>query len=163
MRKIERITEMKSLVICTLFFCALSFCAECFAFNCRISTTPVNFGTYDVFSGYVLDSTGTITVSCSNPEKKPMPITISLSTGSSGTFTPRQMKSTNSTDRLNYYLFSDPARNLIWGDGTGGSSRVSMVVTRDSTVNALIYGRILPGQNVSVGNYSDVLTATVMW
>jgi len=163
MRKIERITEMKSLVIGTLFFCALFFCAECFAFNCRISTTPVNFGTYDVFSQFVLDSTGTISVSCNNLEKKPMSIKVTLSAGNSGVFNPREMRSTSGMDRLKYYLFSDPAMTTVWGDGTGGSSYVSSVVTRDSTFNVLIYGRVTPGQNVSVGNYSDVLTATVLW
>jgi len=154
---------MKSLVRSVLFFCALFFCAECFAFNCRIATTPVNFGTYDVFSQSVLDSTGTISVSCNNLEKKPMSIKVTLSAGNSGAFNPREMRSTSGQDRLKYFLFSDPAMTVVWGDGTGGSSYLSSVVTRDSTINALIYGRILPRQNVSVGNYSDVLTATVLW
>jgi len=117
MRKIERITEMKSLVIGTLFFCALFFCAECFAFNCRISTTPVSFGTYDVFSQFVLDSTGTISVSCNNLEKKPMSIKVTLSAGNSGVFNPREMRSTSGMDRLKYYLFSDPAMTTVWETG----------------------------------------------
>ncbi|TFG92393.1 MAG: SCPU domain-containing protein [Syntrophobacterales bacterium] len=154
---------MKSLLRGTLFFCTLFFCAECFAFNCRISTTPVNFGTYDVFSQTVLDSTGTVSVTCNNLEKRPMFIKVTLSAGNSGVFNPREMRSTSGQDRLKYYLFSDPSRTVVWGDGTGGSSYVSAGVSRNSVFNALIYGRILPRQNVSVGTYSDVLTATVIW
>ncbi|MDD2320262.1 MAG: spore coat U domain-containing protein [Geobacteraceae bacterium] len=154
---------MKSLVRVTLFLCTLLICAESFAFTCRIATTPVNFGTYDVFSRFVLDSTGTVSVTCNNIEKKPMSIRVTLSAGNSGVFNPRELRSTSGPDRLSYYLFSDPSMTVVWGDGTGGSSYVSAVVTRDSTLTSLIYGRIPPGQNVSVGSYSDVLTATVLW
>lgn len=154
---------MNSLVRSALVFCTLLIVAECHAFQCRISTTPVNFGVYDVFSRFVLDSTGTITVACNNLDKKPMTVRVTLNAGGSGTFNPRQMRASSGNDRLNYYLCTDPSRTVIWGDGTGGSSFVSAVVTRDSSFNSLIYGRIPPGQNVSVGNYSDVLTATVMW
>lgn len=154
---------MNSMMKSALFFCTLFFVAECYAFNCRISTTPVNFGSYDVFSSYVQDSTGTIAISCNNPEKKPITIRVTLSAGGSGKFNPRQMRAASGTDRLNYYLFTDPSRTVIWGDGTGGSSSVSSVINKDSSFTSLVYGRILPGQNVGVGNYSDVLTATVIW
>lgn len=154
---------MNSLARLVLTICILFFAAETHAFNCRISTTPVNFGVYDVFSSYVQDSTGTITVTCQNPEMKPLPVVISLNAGGSGTFNPRQMRASSGTDRLNYYLFTDPSRTVIWGDGTGGSSIVSSQITKSTTFNAVVYGRILPGQNVGVGNYSDVLTATVTW
>lgn len=154
---------MKRLVSSALFVCTLCFVAECLAFTCRVSTTPVSFGSYDVFSRYVLDSTGTISVTCNNLEKKAASVRITLSAGNAGEFNPRQMVSSSGNDRLKYYLFTDPSRTVIWGDGTGGSSFVSAVVTRDSSFNSLIYGRIPPGQNVSVGNYSDILTATVTW
>jgi spore coat protein U-like protein len=154
---------MNSLVKSALLFCTLFFVAESHAFNCRISTTPVNFGSYDVFSGYVQDSTGTISVSCNNPEKKPIAIRVTLSAGGSGIFNPRHMRAASGNDRLNYYLFTDPSRTVIWGDGTGGSSYVSGMITKTSSFTSLVFGRILPGQNVSVGNYSDVLTATVIW
>jgi spore coat protein U-like protein len=137
--------------------------ASCYAFNCALATTPVNFGNFDVFSGYVLDSTGTLTVSCNNPEQKPIPVNISINSGISGKFNPRQMQGSNGTDRLNYYLFTDPSGAVIWGDGTGGSSTVTGTVTKTSTLSSTIYGRIPAGQNVGVGTYTDVLTATVTW
>ena len=155
---------MNSLLKSVLFLGALFFpAASCYAFNCTVATTPVNFGTYDVFAGYVLVSTGTLTVSCSNPEKKPITVNISINSGSAGKFNPRQMQGSNGTDRLNYFLFTDPSGAVIWGDGTGGSSIVSSTVTKASTSTSTIYGWIPAGQNVGVGTYTDVLTATVTW
>jgi spore coat protein U-like protein len=145
-----------------LFLYTLFFFSECYAFNCTIATTPVNFGNYDVFSGTVQDSTGTITVDCKNPEQKPLSVIISIDKGSSGGFTPRQMTSTMG-DKLNYYLYTNSARTTIWGDGTGGSATVSSTITKNTILSATIHGRIPAAQNVSVGAYSDTLTATVIW
>ncbi len=149
-----------SVLIITL--CILLGGGECWAFNCTVSTTPVAF-TYDVFSQSATDSTGSVTVSCSNPAQKPIPVTVSVSSGSSGTFNPRQMRAAVGTDRLNYYLFIDPSRTTILGDGTGGSSTLATVITRDASFIATIYGRILPRQNVRAGTYSDTLVVTVLW
>jgi len=154
---------MKSMVKSALVLCVLFLAAESHAFSCKIATTSVNFGNYDVFSSFYLDSTGTISVDCNNQENRPMNIKITLTAGNSGKFSPRQMSSSSGSDRLSYNLYSDPSHNTIWGDGTGGSSVVTSVVDRTSTINALVYGRIFPGQNVGVGIYNDQLTATVFW
>lgn len=146
-----------------ILLCIVLFTADSYAFNCSITTTSINFGNYDVFSGQVLDSSGTITVGCNNPDKKPLKVDISINSGSSGKFNPRQMQGSNGTDRLNYYLFTDPSGAVIWGDGTGGSSIVSGIVTKNSTFNTTVYARISAGQNVGVGTYTDLLTATVVW
>jgi spore coat protein U-like protein len=135
---------------------------ECSAFNCSVSTTPIAFS-YDVFNTFRTDSTGSITVNCNNPEKKPIAIMIAISTGGSGIFTPRQMKTVTGTDSLNYNLYTDPSRATIWGDGTGASATVNSVVTRDTTLSPIIYASIPPLQNVRVGNYSDLLVVTVSW
>jgi spore coat protein U-like protein len=152
-------TQLKATVVLCTFLCW----TDAHAFQCKITTTPVNFGVYDVFTGSVLDSTGTIEVSCNDPEKKAMPVTISISSGSAGTFNPRKMRGTTGTETLNYYLFTSPSGGSIWGDGTNGSATVSSVVTKASTFATTVYARIPAGQNVGVGTYSDTLTATVNW
>ncbi len=118
---------------------------------------------YDVFSLYPLYSTGTIAVSCNNPDKNPMPVTIAVSSGGSGTFNPRQMKAAAGTDLLNYYLYTSAARTVIWGDGTGGTSTVTNNVSRNFPWNATIFGALPQRQNVSAGNYHDIVVVTVMW
>jgi len=139
------------------------FTAEIYAFNCSVTTTPVTFGNYDVLSASPLNSTGTVSINCNNPEKRPMPISLAISSGGSGTFNPRQMKAAIGTDRMNYYLFTDPARTIIWGDGTGGTSLVTGVITKTDVLNTTIYGKVPARQNIRAGSYSDSLIVTVNW
>lgn len=153
---------MKQMIRKLLPVCCLLISIEAQAFNCTITTTPVNFGVYDVFANLPLYSTGSVTVDCKNPDRKPLPITIYINQGSAGSFTPRQMLSSLG-DRLNYYLFIDSSRTTIWGDGTGGSSVVTAIVSKDTVFNSIVYSSVPAGQNVSAGIYSDALTATVNW
>ena len=133
------------------------------AFTCSVASTPVSFTSYDVFAAAPAYSTGTVSVSCNNPNNQPMPVSIAINSGSSGTFNPRQMRATVGTDRLNYYLFTNPARTVIWGDGTGGSSTVSNTVSRSAPWNASIYGSLPQRQNVRAGTYNDTIVVTVTW
>jgi spore coat protein U domain-containing protein, fimbrial subunit CupE1/2/3/6 len=121
--------------------------------NCSISTSGLNFGTYDVFSSLDDNITATIIVNC----MKKKPYSISLSSGS-GTFGSRTLTSTVGT--LAYNLFLDPTHLSIWGDGSSGTSTITGTGT-GSNVNTPVYGRIPAGQNVAVGTYSDLITVTV--
>lgn len=132
------------------------------AFQCNIATTPVNFGSYDVFSATALDSTGSITVTCNNPEKKPLLVTVDLTAGNSGSFAQRKMSSTTAGG-LFYNLYADSARSKILGDGSGGSVNMANIISKITTWNITIYGRIPARQNMIPGVYSDSLTVTVIW
>jgi spore coat protein U-like protein len=143
-----------------LLFC-IFISGEAYA-ACSVSTTNINFGTYDVFSITPKDSTGTITVTCGSPPPPHVTITIGSSPNSGG-FIPRKLKPTSGTDFLNYNLFTDASMTSVWGDGTGGTSTVSKVVTPGRPGIATVYGRIPAKQNVSVGTYSETLTVTVIW
>lgn len=128
---------------------------------CKVTATGVNFGAYDVFVTAPSDSAGTVTVSCD--QNPPIDITVAIGpSASSGAFLPRSMRSASAPDRLNYNLFTNASRNVVWGDGTAGTSTVMLFnVNRNRSQAATIYGRIPPGQNVSVGSYSDTLTVTI--
>ena len=128
---------------------------------CSVSATGVNFGAYDVFVASPSDSTGTVTVTCD--QAPPVDVVIAIgSSGTSGGFNPRQMRSASSPDRLNYNLFVNAGRSTVWGDGAAGTSTVFLKnVVKNRPVLTTIYGRIPPGQDVSVGSYSDSLTVTI--
>jgi len=128
---------------------------------CSVSTTGVNFGAYDIFVSTPYDSTGTVTVKCD--PAPPVDITIAIGpSGTSGAFIPRQMRSASSPDRLNYNLFVNAGRSTVWGDGAAGTSTVFLKnVKKNRPGIVTIYGRIPPGQDVSVGAYSDSLTVTI--
>jgi spore coat protein U-like protein len=125
--------------------------------SCTISTTSVNFGSYNVFSGADLDSTGRVTYNCNATAFN---ITVSLSKGGSGTYSPRRMS--KGAEVLSYQLYRNSARTNIWGDGTGGT----VVYTRadpanNTNVNLTVYGRIPAGQDVSAGTFSDTVVAVI--
>ena len=77
-----------------------------------------------------------------------------LSEGS-GTHAQRVMSSGAHT--LNYNLYTEADRGIVWGDTTSGTARVSGTGVGVS-VNHAVYGRIPALQNVHAGSYSDIVT-----
>ncbi len=133
--------------------------------QCTVSATPMGFGNYDIFSTQPLDTAGTVTINCTSDIVK-----ANLTAGpsqTSGIFNPRQMKRSGGTDLLNYNIFTDVARTIIFGNGTGGTADIGLrrptgkPAPWSQIIN--IYGRIPTGQDVSVGSYSDTLTITLDW
>jgi len=128
---------------------------------CRVTTTGVNFGAYDVFAAVPRDTAGTVTVACD--QNPPTDVTVAIGPSpTSGGFRPRQMRHASQADRMNYNLFAAPSMVTVWGDGSAGTSTVLLrKVNRNRPVTTTIYGRIPPGQNVSVGAYLDAVTVTI--
>jgi spore coat protein U-like protein len=129
---------------------------------CSVSTTPVNFGNYDVFSASPTDSTGFITVTCD--ETPPPDVTVSIGQSpNSGGFNPRKMKLTGGTDLLNYNLYTSGSYTRIWGDGTSGTFTQTVTAQKNQPRTWRVFGRIPPLQDVSHGTYTDTLTVTIVW
>ena len=147
----KRLLIMLALVIGTFY------ASDAHAQACTISATSVNFGTYNVFNGSDVDSTGTVTYRCNGSAHN---ITVGLTQGASGTFTPRQMQ--KGAEVLSYNLFRDASRTTILGDGTSGTSVYSIGDPPNNTnVNLTVYGRVQAGQDVSAGSFSDTVTAVI--
>jgi spore coat protein U-like protein len=125
--------------------------------SCTISVTSVAFGTYNVFTTTAVDSTGTITYQCNS---KATNISISLSDGSSTTYSPRTLR--KGSEILQYNLYSDAARTTVWGDGTAGTSVYTNAnPPNNSNVTVTVYGRIPAQQDVSAGSYTDTVSAVI--
>jgi spore coat protein U-like protein len=122
---------------------------------CTISTTAVSFGGYDVFSPTPLDAQGQISVTCSLILSG---FTVRLDRGGAPSFSPRQLK--QGTEPLNYNLYLDATRTIIWGDGTAGTQAFTAIVLAQ-TFLLPVYGRIPANQNVTVGLYTNTVVATV--
>lgn len=125
-----------------------------FAASCRVTSNTVTFGTYDVFSGNPLNSTGTIQVHCSPGGTS---YTVSLNNGLYGPITHRKMKSSNGNQTIEYNLYVDATYTVVWGDGTGNS----VVVRENKPGNLTVYAQIPPQQDVPIGTYNDAVTVTV--
>lgn len=130
---------------------------------CNVSTTGINFGSYDVFNASPTDATSMITIDCD--EAPPPDVTISIGQSLySGVMDPRKMKNLTGSYLLDYNIYTDAAKTSIWGDGTGGTATIFLKnVTKNKPRMVTGYGSIPPAQNATVGSYGDVLTVTILW
>jgi len=153
----QAVTWPRLLVALVAVVCVLSASEVDAAPTCSISTTSVNFGSYNVFAGSATDSTGTVTINCNGSAHN---IVVTLSKGASSTYNPRTMLKGGET--LNYNLYRDGARTSIWGDGSGGTSTYTDANPPNNTdMNLTVYGRVPAGQDVSAGTYSDTVSAVI--
>jgi len=131
---------------------------------CNVSTTSVSFGGYDSFRTIPMDSTGSVTVSC-DEVPPPDPVISIGPSGTTGGFNPRKMRHQSAPDTLQYNLYTTPSLNVVWGDGTAGTStiRLKNVKRQKPPVVVTIYGRIPARQDVRAGAYRDTLTVTITW
>ena len=132
--------------------------------NCSVSATVLAFGSYNVFSATPRDSTGDIVVSCSLGGLLSLLVSyeINLSTGGSGSFSPRRMS--NGANTLNYNLYTSSGRTTVWGNGNSGTGTVSdgYLLGLGTTVrHYALYGRVPALQNARAGSYLDSITITV--
>jgi len=110
MRAMSRSMEFVAAVV--VFFAA----ARGVQAQCSWLTVPttIDFGRYSVFGGNSNTTTTTGSVRCTGS----LDVTVSSTTGGSGTYNPRKM---NTTALYNVYI--DAGRTLVWGDGTVGTSQ----------------------------------------
>lgn len=158
---------MKSFLNAALMMLAMS---SSWAADCTVSATAANFGDYNVMANaHNRSGVGTISVFCVStvPQGNEMVnYTLMISGGMSGNALQRRLG--NGADGLIYNLYSDAALTQIWGDGAGGSVVVtgSMMLTTGrptASVTHTAYGVIPPGQNGASGQFSDMLSVTLIY
>lgn len=149
---------MKILIKIIILFLLLVFTETAFG-ACTVSTTSVNFSSYDVFLTSPTDSTGSIIIVCDTFFTFVM-VAIGQSPNSGG-FDPRQMAS--GAEYLDYNLYTTATYTSIWGDGTGGTVTRNTFAFRNRPRTLTVYGRIPPGQDIPAGSYAETLTVTITW
>jgi spore coat protein U-like protein len=151
----KKYTVLSFLALLPLF--ALAPLAD--ALTCTFgSITSVNFGPYDVLGASSTKATGTITYSCTNVGTNSL-MTMNLSTGTSGTFTNRTLRSGGNV--LNYNFYPDAINSQVWGDGNGTTYHY-VINPGDKNAHTLtVYGTIPALQDVGVGSYTDTITVTM--
>jgi spore coat protein U-like protein len=123
--------------------------------NCTVSATPLGFGPY---SGAAINTSSTITVTCTNTTGYTVGLNAGLTTGA--TVTTRQMGITQPAGGLNYQLLTTSYTGANWGNTTG--SWVNG--TGNGGAQALtVYGVLPGGQFVTPGSYTDTIQATVTY
>ena len=131
---------------------------------CSTSSTGVAFGNYTVSNPAPADVTGNVQVTCTliGTTSVPVAYDILLSSGASGSYAARQAGI--GPGHLQYNLYTGATHSAIWGDGTGGSVKVSDAYQLGQTTvvrNYAVYGRAPATQNIPVGIYTDSITVTL--
>ena len=152
-----------------LLLAALAGALPAEAATCSVAASPLAFGSYQSNQMHSIDSAGSLTVSCTRDALDAAAVTVSydidISRGGSGNFAIREMLS--GANRLQYGIYRDPLRSLVWGDGSAGSARVSSSLTLSAPLTATavhaVYGRLFGRQNVIPGTYSDSITVTLSY
>ena len=136
--------------------------------SCTVSASGVNFGIYNPLSAAPLDSTGSVTVTCTLQSGGATTVNMiaKLSAGSSGSFAARTMVS--GVQQLKYNLYWSNAYAQVWGDGTGGSfyGTATLALTAANPTqqaNGTMYGQIPAAQDVGAGSYLDTIVVTVSY
>lgn len=125
--------------------------------NCNISASNLNFGPASLLTSG-LTATSSVSVACTNGDA----YLISLNGGGSGNVAARSMARQGGGGSVGYQLYLDPAHSTPWGDGTSGTSRASGTGT-GLTQAVTVYGQV-PAQTTPMpGNYSDTITATIVF
>lgn len=143
----------------TALFCLL-FASDVLAQNCGINITSMSFGSLDTIAGSATDTSANISVDCD--VQAAYQIRIDGGQNSGGDFNARRMRQLDGVSLMEYNLYLDSSRALIWGDGTGGS-QIASGVNPGIRQDIAVYGRIFAGQNLSVGDYGDSVTIIIEW
>lgn len=134
--------------------------------TCTATSTGVAFGGYSTTLLSPTDGSGSVSVRCTALLALTVSYTVDLAAGSSGSFSPRTMR--QGASALGYNLYTSAARTTVWGNGTGGTGRISatgILVTPLTPHNATytVFGRIPARQNIPIGPYIDTIMATVTY
>ncbi|MEO8071060.1 MAG: spore coat U domain-containing protein [Acidobacteriota bacterium] len=124
--------------------------------ECLVETKAIVFPLYDVYATTPIDAVGTLSYKCTSDQVGvTTTFRIAIDPSPEGGFTRRMRRV---TEALDYDLFLDPMRTMIWGNGAKGTfAYVGTCCAVGKYTTASIYARIPPGQDVSAGKYSDVL------
>jgi spore coat protein U-like protein len=139
------------------------------ASDCSVSASGVAFGVYDPTLATADDSTGSVVVTCiyTGPGGvDTADYTVTLSTGTGGSYAPRKL--TAGASRLDYNLFLDAARTQVWGNASSGTTIITGSIrvgpgngNGTRTATHVVYGRIPALQDANTGNYTDSILVTL--
>jgi spore coat protein U-like protein len=125
--------------------------------SCTIVSSPtLDFGTQGVFAANV-DQSSIIQVQCTNTT--PYDIGLNAGTGSGATVATRKMTSGGAT--VNYSLYTNAARTIVWGN-TVGTDTVS-ATGNGAGQSYTVYGRIPPQTTPAPATYADTITLTLTY
>lgn len=123
--------------------------------SCNLSATDLTFGNYDPLKASPTDASSLVTITCTAGSG----YIIGLDAGIGQGATVETRRLANGEHQLNYSLYRDATRNLVWGNSPGTDT--SAGVGTGMPIDYPVYGRIPQGQTVPRGVYTDTVTVSV--
>jgi spore coat protein U-like protein len=124
---------------------------------CAVTATDLAFGTYTAQSGTPLQGTTLLRATCTPGST----YNVGLNEGTSPGATVNQRKMVSGSQALNYQLYSDSARSVIWGN-TPGTDTVTGV-GNGTAVDITVFGAVPAAQVVPAGEYADTITVRIYY
>lgn len=173
----SRLTSLSQIIIAMIIFMFTSFAASNLMAGsssaavqvsavvnskCKINSGEVSFGNYDPASeneSAPLNAAGNFSISCT----KNTSATISIDQGQyagQAAGASRAMKNTTGSNYLSYDLYLDANMSTVWNT----SNQATYTATGGAAPTAFpIYAKVPASQDVSDGQYSDVVTVTAVF
>lgn len=134
--------------------------------SCSIAATPLAFGEYLPYRAVPTESISEITVTCTTSGNVEEPWSGVIFLVGPRPAIDRQMR--QGPDALQYRLYLDPARTMVWGDNDGMANSLPISGTVSPSVpfrqTIVVYGHIPAMQTSSpVAQYGDQITATLSY
>jgi spore coat protein U-like protein len=148
MRAMRKTAVLMCLAICGAALPAMAACSW------TANMTTMNFGAYNVFGATAVTATSVGSINCTGNYN----VTIAATAGNGGAFSPlRKM-----VGGAQYNIYTDAAMTIIWGDGTGGSTKDGGTIN-GGTATVTEYGNVPLSQDLAPGAYTDSLTVTMAY
>lgn len=129
--------------------------------SCTIAVDPLDFGSIGTLTtgASPVDASAAIDVTCTSDAD----YQVGLDLGGNADDDQRRLRNTGATNEyLNYGLFTENATYTdAWGDTLDTDTVVGTGSSAEQTLT--VYGRIPAGQAVSLGAYTDSVTATIWY
>ena len=118
--------------------------------TCTVSLPTVAFGSVNVLAGTAVDTTSTVTVTCSGGTSAGQRVCISIGAGSANDATSRQLIGPSST-KTRFDLYTNSARTALWGSWQTGydTSGVQIDSAQNSTATVTVYARFFGSQQTA--------------
>jgi spore coat protein U-like protein len=125
--------------------------------SCDVTASDLAFGTYDPLNPTPTDADSRVTVTCTVDTG--YAIGLDAGIGSGATVATRKLS--NDSDVIDYSLYRDSGRSLVWGYNS--ESDTATGVGTGMPAETPIYGRIPPKQPVKRGVYTDTVTVWIIF
>lgn len=163
MRVFFRCVATLAMAVC--FWGGLGLYSKAHGATCSFTVTPVAFGSVDVTANAAVNTTATVSVTCSGVALLTVQVCVNLGVGSGGATNAANRFMLSGSNQLRYSLYSNAARTAVWGSNlwaAAGAGPVSInvpLLLGSNTVTQTVYGQVFAGQQtVPAGSYLSTFT-----